>query len=324
MGKMKKFYNMGIISSSWMVSSMIKTPVIAGMPFALGIELTNYCNLKCPECMAGSGTLSRPRGYMEDELFKRIITELSPYVNYLMFYFQGESMMHPNFFDYLDESKGMGAIISSNGHFIDANSATRLAASGARKVIISLDGFTQEVYSRYRQGGEVEKVIDSVRLLSQAFSKVKKSPALEVQFLVSSYNENEIDKVRLFAEREGARFSPKSMQVISQKSHDSLLPSNKRFRRYHSTNGRYILKSRLANRCARLWTSPVITWDGKVVPCCFDKDADHIMGDMYENTFKKIWRSTTYKKFRKDILNNRAGIEICKNCTQGLAKGIII
>lgn len=66
-----------------------------------------------------------------------------------------------------------------------------------------------------------------------------------------------------------------------------------------------------------MWHSCVITWDGKVVPCCFDKDAHFVLGDLKEQTFKEIWFGEKYNHFRKSLLKSRSEIEICKNCTEG-------
>ncbi|MEJ6491080.1 MAG: SPASM domain-containing protein [Flavobacteriales bacterium] len=66
-----------------------------------------------------------------------------------------------------------------------------------------------------------------------------------------------------------------------------------------------------------MWSGSVITWDGKAVPCCFDKDAVHQLGDMTNATFKSIWQLEQYVSFRKSGFTNRQEIDICKNCTEG-------
>ncbi len=71
-----------------------------------------------------------------------------------------------------------------------------------------------------------------------------------------------------------------------------------------NVNGEYRIKSSLPDRCARLWFNPVITWDGKVLPCCFDKDADHIMGDLNQESFRDIWNGTKYRLFRRILLSD--------------------
>jgi radical SAM protein with 4Fe4S-binding SPASM domain len=73
----------------------------------------------------------------------------------------------------------------------------------------------------------------------------------------------------------------------------------------------------LLNHCWKLWHSCVITWDGLVVPCCFDKDATHQFGDLKETTFAQLWQNEKYQNFRSAILKSRSEIDICTNCTEG-------
>jgi radical SAM protein with 4Fe4S-binding SPASM domain len=66
-----------------------------------------------------------------------------------------------------------------------------------------------------------------------------------------------------------------------------------------------------------MWQGCVITWDGLVVPCCFDKDAKHQLGDLKTSSFKQIWTSPKYNAFRSSVLRSRSEIDICTNCTEG-------
>jgi radical SAM protein with 4Fe4S-binding SPASM domain len=109
------------------------------------------------------------------------------------------------------------------------------------------------------------------------------------------------------------------MQVINAIEIEEWMPANEKFRRYKKNkNGMFTLKNPLNNNCLRLWMNPVITWDGKVIPCCFDKDADHIMGDLNELSFREIWHGEKFRAFRETVLKKRREIEICCNCTAGL------
>jgi radical SAM protein with 4Fe4S-binding SPASM domain len=67
----------------------------------------------------------------------------------------------------------------------------------------------------------------------------------------------------------------------------------------------------------------VITWDGIVSPCCFDKDAKYKFGNIFVEKFKDIWTNNKYTNFRKAIIKNRKGIDICTNCTEGLNMNLI-
>jgi radical SAM protein with 4Fe4S-binding SPASM domain len=83
-------------------------------------------------------------------------------------------------------------------------------------------------------------------------------------------------------------------------------------------DGTMKIKSGLRNRCNRLWRTTVVNTDGYVLPCCFDKEGKYIMGDLRKNKFSEIWKSQTYHEFRKGILKNRKGMELCNNCTEGV------
>ena len=76
-------------------------------------------------------------------------------------------------------------------------------------------------------------------------------------------------------------------------------------------------KNALHNHCWRLWHATVISWDGLVVPCCFDKDAQHTLGDLKGKSFKEVWHNDKYKRFREQVLLGRKNIDICANCSEG-------
>ena len=111
----------------------------------------------------------------------------------------------------------------------------------------------------------------------------------------------------------------KTAQIYDYEHGSDLLPTIDKYSRYKSNgDGTYSIKNKLENKCWKMWQSCVLTWDGQVIPCCFDKDASHSMGNVKENQFKDIWFSKRYDNFRSALLNSRSEIEICKNCTEGL------
>ena len=307
---------------SYLSSILTHRPFLAGMPISAGIEITNYCNLNCPECSSGSDKLTRDRGFMKEELFEKVISEAGPSLYNINLYFQGEPMMHPQFFSFIDKCGKSGITVSTNGHFLNEENAEKLSISGLNKIIVSLDGMDRETYSLYRQNGEFEKVIRGIKCVSEAIRKTRSSLKLEIQFLVNRYNEKQIPLVKQFAKEVNAVLKLKSMQVISSKEIEQWIPANEKFRRYRrKKNGIFVPKNSFNNSCLRLWLNPVITWDGKVVPCCFDKDAEHIMGDLNKTSFEEIWHGDKFREFRGSVLKGRRTIEICRNCTSGL-KGV--
>jgi radical SAM protein with 4Fe4S-binding SPASM domain len=291
---------------------------INGMPVSISAELTNNCNLRCPHCSSGAGMMGRTRGFMDIELFKKVMKELNPYLYNVNLYFQGEPMLHPQFFSFIANCQKAHSVVSTNGHFLTEESSEQIAGSGLSKLIVSLDGMDQQTYSAYRVGGSVNRVIDGLKNVTRAKKRHNSSLKIEIQFLVNRYNELQIPLVREFARNVQASLSLKSMQIINKEDIESWMPSGSRFRRYKIKEGEYVIKNSLPNKCTRLWFNPVITWDGKIVPCCFDKNAEYIMGDLNQDSFREIWTGPRYRIFRKSILTGRYMIDMCRNCTSGL------
>lgn len=291
-----------------------------GMPPFLSVEISNFCNLNCPECLSGSGIMTRERGYMDINLYGKILSEAGLFLYVLNLYFQGEPMMHPEFFTFLNKFGSYRLIVSTNGHFLSPDNADRIVRSDLDRLIISLDGMDQESYSAYRRNGNLQQVINGIRNVSQAKRKYGSDLRLELQFLVNRRNEHQIRDVKRFAREVKASVHLKSMQIMNYDNIETWQPSSFRFRRYFKKDGEYHIKSSLPDRCLRLWFNPVITWDGKVVPCCFDKDAKYIMGDLNKSSLREIWNGPAYRKFRERVLAGRRSIDICRNCTSGLSR----
>jgi radical SAM protein with 4Fe4S-binding SPASM domain len=313
-----KTTNALVSGSSFLISSLTGKPVISGMPATVSFELTNYCNLKCPECASGSGQIKRERGFMDIWLFEKVISELRPYLYNINLYFQGEPMIHPGFFLFTGHSAKIKMIVSTNGHFLTSENSEKLAKSGLSKLIVSLDGMDQKVYSEYRRNGDFSKVIEGIRSVAAARDRFNSAMKLELQFLVNRHNEHQIGEAERFAKEMKANLKLKSMQVINNQDAGKWMPSRKKYTRYNNKDGYYSIKNSMPARCLRLWLNPVITWDGKVIPCCFDKDTEFVMGDLKNESFRSIWNGEKYNEFRKKILTIRNKIDICRNCTSGM------
>lgn len=295
---------------------------ITGMPLSISFEPTTSCNLRCPECPSGLRSFTRPTGMLQEELFKKAIDELAPTLNYLVFYFQGEPYLNKNFLALVQyaSAKKIYTATSTNAHYLTDDAAKKTIESGLDRLIISIDGTTQEVYEQYRVGGKLEKVIEGAKKMVEWKRKLKsKTPHLIFQFLVVKPNEHQMDNVKKIADEIGIdEVAFKTAQVYEYESGHKLIPENQKYSRYQkNTDGTYNIKNKLLNHCWKMWHSCVITWDGKVVPCCFDKDATHQLGDVSQISFKEVWQSNAYNQFRKSLLKSRNEIDICKNCTEG-------
>ena len=291
-----------------------------GFPPFLSIEPTNKCNLKCLQCPVGMGTLKRKRGEMDILTFKKIIDTTKDYLIYLMLYFQGEPFLNQDIFSMIKYAgeHNVYVVLNTNGHFIRTfKDGERIIQSGLNRIIFSLDGATEESYKIYRSGGDFNTVITGIKNLVEAKKALmSKKPKISIQFIVMKHNENAIEEIKKLAGILGVNdVLLKSVQVYDEEGYENLLPSLERFRRYKKRDGKIILKKRINNRCIRIFLSSVITYDGMVLPCCFDKDGMYSYGSIAdEYSFKDIWTLSEANDFRKRVFTNRKDIDICRNC----------
>ena len=291
-------------------------------PMTLSIEPTTACNLRCPECPSGLRSFTRPTGNLKPDFYRKVIDDVKKELVYLIFYFQGEPFINPDFLEMVRYASGKNiyTITSTNGHFLNDEIAKKTIESGLDRLIISIDGTTQEVYEMYRKKGDLSKVINGAKNVVKWKKKLKsKSPHIIFQFLVVKPNEHQIKDVAKLAKEIGVdEVKYKSAQIYNYQNGHPLIPNSQKYSRYRKgENGQYELKYKIKNECWKLWHSAVVTWDGKVVPCCFDKDASYKMGDLHSSPFKDIWHHPNYQKFRERVFNDRSSVDICTNCTEG-------
>lgn len=314
--------NLFALKGSYLLARLFKKSILWGKPYALSIEPTTACNLACPECPSGLKQFTRPTGKLDLVFHEKMLQNAGKQVFYINYYFQGEPFLHPDFLALIKQAKThkIYTATSTNAHFIDQQKAEEIVKSGLDRLIISIDGLTQETYENYRVQGKLEKVIQASKYLVEAKQKLNsKTPYLIFQFLAVKQNEHEIQDVfKLGNDLKIDEVRIKTAQFYEYKNGNPLMPENEEYSRYkRKSDGTYTLKYTIGNHCWRMWSSSVLTWDGKVVPCCFDKDAKYVLGSVADTNFQDIWKSPQYRNFRKSVLRNRNAIDICQNCSEG-------
>lgn len=311
------------VYSSYYLTRLTGRPVQWGLPISVSFEPTTSCNLRCPECPSGLRAFTRPTGMLETGFFKQTIDEIYKELIYLIFYFQGEPYLNPGFLDMVSyaSQKKIYTATSTNAHYLNSENARKTVESGLDRLIISIDGTTQEVYEQYRVGGNLDKVIAGAREIVKWKKELKSNtPFIIFQFLVVKPNEHQVDEINALGKEIGVdAVWFKTAQVYDYENDpNQLITTLDAFSRYKKNEeGRFVPKSKMQNHCWKLWHANVITWDGLVVPCCFDKDAMHQLGNTKNQSFKEIWHNENYRQFRKDILKGRKNIDICSNCSEG-------
>ncbi|WKN46364.1 SPASM domain-containing protein [Tunicatimonas pelagia] len=318
----RRVANASKVLGSYYRSRFNQRPIISGLPISLSVEPTTACNLRCPECPSGLRSFTRPTGKLSLDLFRQTIDELHPTLLYLLLYFQGEPYLHPQFLELVEYAaqRNIYTATSTNAHFLKDEAARKTVASGLDRLIVSIDGTTQETYESYRIGGKLDKVLEGTENIIRWKKKLRSlTPNVIFQFLVVQPNEHQIDEVQQIAKKIGVdevRF--KTAQIYDYEQGSPLIPTKEKYARYRKqADGSYAIKNKLLDHCWKMWHSCVMTWDGRIVPCCFDKDAHHVLGSVQQKSFREIWYGEAYQQFRSQLLQSRQQIDICQNCTEG-------
>lgn len=293
-------------------------------PAILVVEASNICSLACPLCETVN-SMQRPKGVMRMETFKRILSQVSPFVKRMQFSFAGEPLMNEELCAMLEMAtqRNISCKVDTNGVFLEKY-ARQLVDSGLQRINVALNGVDQETLSFYRKNSDFNAVVAGARKLIEYRNKKNKAfPKAHMQFIVTKNNEDRLDEaVRLASDIGFDIIEFKSLSIclgdwIGEEKRsiaaDQYLPENKEFLRYKKENNKWVFNGNLNRFCADIFTSAVVLWNGDVILCCMDVEARYKSGNILREDFLKIWRSGAMNKLRSDILKKE--LPICKNCS---------
>jgi MoaA/NifB/PqqE/SkfB family radical SAM enzyme len=202
----RRMFNAVRLYSSYQLSRIFKRPIHWGKPMVMEIEPTTSCNLRCPQCPSGLREFSRNTGMLDLTLYKKIIDEIHPELVYLILYFQGEPFLNKQFLEFVKyaAAKNIYTATSSNAHYFTDEMARATVESGLDRLIVSLDGITQDTYEKYRIGGNLEKVLEGTKRLVYWKKKLgSKTPHIIWQFIAFKHNEHQIPELEKKAKEIG-------------------------------------------------------------------------------------------------------------------------
>jgi len=298
-------------------------PNIEGcFPHFLYVEISNKCNLFCPLCQMGlRQTVPRPNTMNLDN-YSKIIEPLKDYLFQVFLYDWGEPFLNNSIYDIISYNtrNNIGSMVSSNLNIpIDAE---RLIESGLEYLIISGDGVTQDVYSTYRKGGDIEKVFANLNSLIEVKRKKNtRYPIIEWQCLVMKHNERHLRDIKRTVLQKGVdrvRFA--NVNFYSTGDSTSLeqkwLPENRLYRSFASERSRKRRERGIRKPCFFLWRTGVVNVNGGVTPCCLYDVPD--WGNALDESFMTVWNNPLYREARLRSQNNQALKKqniICDTCT---------
>ena len=312
-----------------------------GMPKFITIDPTNHCDLKCPLCPTGVGDKSVEYGLLKLDQFKEVVDGISKWAQTLSIYSWGEATLNKSFIDMIRYSSQNPHKIRSttclNLNHITDEQIKGLITSNLDILTISIDGITQEVYEKYRVGGNLKTVFNNLKKLIAAKELYKSKTRIQWAFIVFKHNEHQVEEAKVMAKGFGIPIEIKEampdIKGVLQGSieemidtHGEWLPDNPKYNPYDMKNKKRKsefkynsgTRTKPVTFCKRPWQQTFINWNGDVFPCgCVHTEEQHRMGNVFQEDFKDIWNGEKYVAARKELLDQPNSLKtICHTCKE--------
>ncbi|HHT9138096.1 MAG TPA: radical SAM/SPASM domain-containing protein [Candidatus Wunengus sp. YC60] len=294
-------------------------------PNDIVIETASVCNLNCTICRSVKAELGRKNRFMSLAIFKKIIDDIAPICNTIGVSFCGEPLLNRDIFQIIRYASDRGMCVSmlTNGVLLNADARMGILDSGLNFMAISMDGATKHTYESIRIGGSFDTLVENIRLLVKERNQRKlPHPSIDLQMVITQKNIHEVDAFAKLARGLGVeRAYLKSLHIDRSREDVDYVKNLEKDYFVNSTTlpARYMIDKKgnleLKDKglCPQKVKTPVITTDGKVLPCCFDIFGEHVLGDIANQRFLDIWNSSKYINFRRNLAKHRR-LPMCANC----------
>jgi radical SAM protein with 4Fe4S-binding SPASM domain len=289
------------------------------MPVHLTIEPTNACNLRCPVCETGNGSMTRSKGMLDFDAYCGFIDRVAPTTASLMFYFMGEPFLNRHAYEMIRHARRKGIYVETctNGETVDPDG---VIYSDVNDISFQIGGMSQATHEQYRVRGNLARLQANLDALVQARRRSLESKVtISVGFIVMKHNEHEIPAFLNWAREVGVdRANIIDPCVRNVEEGKLLLPEDRRYWFYDEESfAKGVLKPRIVpvNECTWIWNSLTVNWDGSAVPCCRDPQGGHVFGNVFERPLPEIWNGPEITAFRRRIVTDQRNVDICRLCS---------
>lgn len=294
-------------------------------PNKITIDIGNVCNLKCPLCPTGRGDPGVKRGFMKLQDYKKIVDEVGPYLTKLELHNWGEPLLNKDLVPMIRYAKerAIPVQISTNLTVLTEETAHALMATRLEKIFISCDGASAETYSVYRVGGDFGRLIENIRLLTEAREKQKNNyTRVKLLFHVFRHNQHEVEKVKELAHNLGVELVIGAMRTdmgkeVFEEASEAItrdvdwIPTDPAYSAYDLE----AKDRKKETSCRELWKTAVINWDGSMFPCCAVFGDRYRFGNVYQESFGRAWNNEAYRLARRELLGEiEKSPTVCHSC----------
>lgn len=288
---------------------MLHPAIAAPLPQYYCIDVSSHCNLRCPFCATGNGTIPMAeRGTMTQEHFRVIFDKIRPHAEVIQLFNWGEPFMHKRLLDYIEtiSAAGIETQVSSNlsvRRFTEPE-LERIVRSGLTSLLASIDGTRQTEYAAYRRGGNLSKAMANMRGLLRTRDRLgATTPHVIWGYHVNRHNEEQVPAARRLAAKIGVAIwfrslsCPEDFQTRLLREAPSLFRTPEglgRLWRPRSNRGvaELQLDPRLPQTCG-VCRMPFeilnINHDGGIYPCTVVTDRSMLLGNLVEELLEEIW-----------------------------------
>jgi len=287
-------------------------------PRYLDIELTNRCNFHCLMCPVGTSSIKRKKGFMDRELFHRILDEIQDHRTPLRFIRWGEPLLHPHILDFLTMAKSAGSLlhINTNGSLLSEDYMDAFIGIPVDSIKFSFQGVDRRSYREMRNIDFFDGLLDRIRVLSERRGD-RRRPYIHV---CTSITYETPEQVQAFSKR----VAPYADQISIGRTvleHIDIpatrLSEEDRRTLQHLKEQESVVKKRLD--CPEIFDKLSINWDGTVSACCGDYDNLMLAGDVKQNSLHEIWYSDAINRFRRLLIADRHDdLPLCRFCYDAL------
>lgn len=280
----------------------------AKYPPILALELTNYCNLKCPYCTSPLGL--RKRGYMSSELLQKILKDIKQMKpNRIQLVGNGESTLHPEFGTFIKELAATKRYISlvTNGQWIKKEVAHEMLTAPLDLVEISVDIGGKEGYEKSRINGKYERLIENLEMLMTLKKELKSKTIINIRLMVRPSQMNIYKAEVEFWKKYADKIMPQYLTKINGTDYaeDIFVPVQSKSDRYP--------------KCSMPFKHMEVKWSGEVLMCYYSPYQvgypGLVVGNVNEESIPALWNSKIMKQYRTaHRKRQKENMEVCKGC----------
>jgi len=278
-----------------------------GRPYLFQVELTNFCNLKCPMCP--HDLMTRSVGFMDFALFEQIVDQIKGTNPDLRLHNMGESLFHKEIGRFIRHAnaRGLETILSSNATTLTDKKIQELIDAQLSWLYVSFDGASEGTYERFRKGAHYAREKAKVeRLLEMRRRQGSRFPQVMMSCISMPGTQSDVEEFRTYWQSrvEAVRIKPADGWDGSSERINSIVADRQ-----------YAVGTSI---CGWPWQSVVVLWDGRVVPCCYDYDGKYVLGDLRKKPLAEIFNDEPMRELRRLLAEGRAGeVALCRTCPRG-------